>query len=62
MCAHIAAVAALQRLLREESGPTAVEYAVMLGLIVLAAAVMIRAVGESVYGIWQTINTAVTTG
>jgi Flp pilus assembly pilin Flp len=62
MWAYIAAVATLQRLLREENGPTAVEYAVMLGLIVLAAAVMIRAVGESVYGIWQTINGAVTAG
>jgi Flp pilus assembly pilin Flp len=62
MWAHIAAVAVLRRLLREESGPTAVEYAVMLGLIVLVAAAMIRAVGESMQGIWQAINTAVTAG
>lgn len=32
-------VAALPRLLREEDGPTAVEYAVLLGLIVVVAIV-----------------------
>jgi pilus assembly protein Flp/PilA len=59
MCARTGAIDRLRRFLREESGPTAVEYAVMLGLIVLVAASMIRAVGESVYGIWQTIDGAV---
>lgn len=49
-----------RRLVQEESGPTAVEYAVMLALIVLVAAASIRAIGESVYGIWQVINGAVT--
>jgi len=49
-----------RRLAHDESGPTAVEYAVLLGLIVLVAAASIRAVGESVHGIWQVIHTAVT--
>ncbi len=48
-----------QRFVRSEDGPSAVEYAVLLALIVLVAAGAIRSVGESVQGVWQVIDTAV---
>lgn len=48
-----------QRFARSEDGPSAVEYAVLLALIVLVAAGAIRSVGESVLGVWQVIDTAV---
>ncbi len=47
------------RFLRGTDGPTAVEYAVLLGLIVLTAAAAIAAVGSSVHGLWAFIHTAV---
>jgi pilus assembly protein Flp/PilA len=37
----------LRRFIRDESGPTAVEYAVMLTLIIIAATSSVRLLGES---------------
>lgn len=41
------------RLLREEDGPTAVEYAVMLAMIIGTCLVAIGAVGGAAGGGWQ---------
>ena len=50
-----------RRFLREDAGPSAVEYAVLLALIVVVAASAIRMVGSSVHGLWAYIDTAVQT-
>lgn len=41
---------------REEDGPAAVEYAVMLALIVLAAAAAISALGTSISAVLESIG------
>jgi len=43
------------RLIREEDGPTAVEYAVMLTFIVLACTVSIAALGQGVVSTFNAI-------
>lgn len=43
------------RFLKEEDGPTAVEYAFMLALIVLAAVAAISALGTSISGVFESI-------
>ena len=43
----------LQRLIRDESGPTAVEYAVLLALILVVLMSAITAVGNSTSGVWS---------
>jgi pilus assembly protein Flp/PilA len=58
-CFCIPAIA--RRFLRSQDGPSAVEYAVLLGLIVLTAAAAIAAVGSSVQGLWSFIHVAVNT-
>jgi len=45
-------MAPVQQFLREESGATAVEYAVMLALILMALIVGVKSVGNSTSGIW----------
>lgn len=40
-------------LLRDEDGPTAVEYAVLLALILMAVFLSVTAVGNSTSGLWQ---------
>jgi len=47
----------LARLLREEDGPTSVEYAVMLALILVAIIGAIGAVGGQAGGMWGNIRT-----
>ena len=42
--------------LRSEDGPTAVEYAVMLALIVILAIGTITSVGSSVKGVYANVN------
>jgi pilus assembly protein Flp/PilA len=37
----------LRRLIRDESGPTAIEYAVMLALIIIVCLVSIRVLGQN---------------
>jgi pilus assembly protein Flp/PilA len=43
---------ALLQFLREEDGPTAVEYAVMLALILMTLIVAVKTVGNKTSGIW----------
>lgn len=54
----------VQKFLNDESGPTAVEYAVMLALVLMAIISAINAVGNSTSAMWQDdankINSAVT--
>lgn len=45
----------VQKFLKSEDGPTAVEYAVMLALIVIVCLVAIRAVGTNASGRFQEI-------
>jgi pilus assembly protein Flp/PilA len=42
--------------LRSEDGPTAVEYAVMLALILVACITIIQSLGTSVSGTFSTVN------
>jgi pilus assembly protein Flp/PilA len=45
-----------RRFWNEEDGPTAVEYAILLALIVLVAAATIQSIGERMYNIYVNIN------
>lgn len=54
--------ACARRFVQGDDGPSAVEYAVLLALIVVVAGAAIRAVGESVHGLWQAIDTAIQQG
>ncbi len=47
------------RLLGDESGPSATEYAILLALLVLIAVSAIRAIGASMMGIYDAINSSV---
>jgi len=46
---------AIKRFLKSEDGPTAVEYAVMLALIIVVCVVSIAAVGTSLNNTWSDI-------
>ena len=48
----------LTRFVREETGAETIEYALVLGLIALAAVAGLTAVGGSVSTIWASIATA----
>jgi pilus assembly protein Flp/PilA len=52
----------LQRFLVSEDGPTAVEYAVMLALIVIVCLTAISAIGTSAKNQFSKIGQAVSTG
>ena len=47
----------VQRFLESEDGPTAVEYAVMLALIVIVCLAAIQAVGSNANATFDTIST-----
>ena len=47
-----------QRFLREEDGPTAVEYAIMLGLIVVVCVAAIISIGQAAKGVFETVSTS----
>jgi pilus assembly protein Flp/PilA len=47
----------IARFLRDESGPTAVEYAVMLAMILMAVLGVIGVVGNQAGGMWGNIDT-----
>jgi pilus assembly protein Flp/PilA len=49
---------AVARFVRNEDGPTAVEYAVMLALIIVLCIVVIRQVGTSASQTFSTANSA----
>ncbi len=46
----------LRELLRDEDGPTAVEYAVMLALILVACIVIVTNLGHTVSGTFGKVN------
>ena len=47
----------IRRFLKEESGPTAVEYAVMLALIIVVGASTIGSVGMAAYkSLWEVVE------
>ena len=48
---------ALRRFLRDDQGPTAVEYAVMLALLLMTCIATIKTVGDATSGIWASNNT-----
>lgn len=52
----------LRRFLASEDGPTAVEYAVMLALIVIVCLVSIQAIGTNANQTFNSIATALPTG
>ena len=49
----------MRRFLREEDGPTATEYAVMLALIILVALSSIGALGSKVADIFTEVHTKI---
>jgi pilus assembly protein Flp/PilA len=49
---------AVDRFLKSEDGPTAVEYAVMLALILVACITIVTSLGTSVSGTFSTVNSA----
>ena len=48
----------IRQFLRSEDGPTAVEYAVMLALILVACITIVQTLGTSVSGTFSTVNTS----
>ena len=52
----------VRRFLREEDGPTATEYAVMLALIIVVSLAAIGALGSKVNAIFTDINTSLGSG
>ncbi|MFO0957064.1 MAG: Flp family type IVb pilin [Isosphaeraceae bacterium] len=51
-------IASMSRFLASEDGPTAVEYAVMVALIVVACIGVITSLGGSISGTFNTVNGA----
>ena len=56
------AIADFRQFLVSEDGPTAVEYAVMLALILVACITLVTTLGQSVSGTFSTVNNSVGTG
>ena len=48
----------VQRFLVSEDGPTAVEYAVMLALILVACITIVTTLGKSISNTFSTVNTS----
>jgi pilus assembly protein Flp/PilA len=51
-------ISKVQRFLVSEDGPTAVEYAVMLALILVACITIVTTLGKSISSTFNTVNTA----
>jgi pilus assembly protein Flp/PilA len=51
-------VGSVRQFLSSEDGPTAVEYAVMLALILVACITILQSLGTSVSGTFSTVNAA----
>ena len=51
----------VERFLVSEDGPTAVEYAVMLALILVACIAIVTTLGQSISGTFTTVNEKLTT-
>ena len=52
-------LARIQRFLASEDGPTAVEYAVMLALIVVACIAILQSLGTSISSTFGTVSTTI---
>ena len=52
----------VKRFVKEENGPTATEYAVMLALIIIVALAAISALGSKVNTIFTNVQTSLPTG
>ena len=50
----------VQRFLTSEDGPTAVEYAVMLALILVACITVVQTLGGSVKGMFESVDSTIT--
>jgi pilus assembly protein Flp/PilA len=50
------------RLVKSEDGPAAVEYAVMLALILVACITIVTTLGQSISGTFSTVNASVISG
>jgi pilus assembly protein Flp/PilA len=55
------ALAKIQRFLTSEDGPTAVEYAVMLALILVAVITILQSLGTTVSSTFDKVNTTLST-
>ncbi len=51
----------IQKFMKSEDGPTAVEYAIMLALIVIVCLTAIQAVGTAANSAFQDVSTQMTT-
>lgn len=54
-------VLSMQRLRRDRSGATAIEYGLIAGLIALAMFVAVKSVGTNLSGVFNTVSTKVST-
>lgn len=52
----------VRRFLASEDGPTAVEYAVMLALIIVACITIVTSLGQSVSSTFSTVNSSMSSG
>ena len=59
MLSHSQIAATAARLLREEDGPTATEYAVLLALIILVSVTVIGVIGSRMQTIYDNIETEI---
>lgn len=50
----------LKSLIRDEEGAAMVEYAILLGLIAVVSIGIITALGQTVSGVFNAVNTSVT--
>jgi pilus assembly protein Flp/PilA len=55
-------LSSIKRFLASEDGPTAVEYAVMLALILVACIVIVSNLGKSISGTFNEVNTSLSSG
>ena len=52
-------ISKVRRFVVSEDGPTAVEYAVMLALILVACITIVTTLGKSISGTFSTVNSAI---
>jgi pilus assembly protein Flp/PilA len=58
----LALTSKVRRFLANEDGPTAVEYAVMLALILVACITIVQSLGTSASTTFSTVNSSMATG
>ena len=49
----------LSRFLRDEDGPTATEYAILLAMLIIGAMAAISGIGSRMMGLYTSINSAI---